>query len=247
MEIFRSKRGGSTLPPASRAVFGFHATRRHTNPTPGQLQRRIRSQSSGYRCDVRLVIAPRTLRVLRTTLWITSGWIGAALLVHWIVRRVPTYPARELTAVATGAVIGLGSAWFELKLIPRLVRSLTVGGLLLARTFFYVTLCAVTIHTVTASLLGLSEHGGLFAYYTSGQYHGRPILAGANDPHSGELPHQLLPAAQPDARPGHAGEPPAWEVSPSRRRGAHLHVPRSQQLHRDRDGVGTSALQRLQE
>jgi len=116
------------------------------------------------------VVSPRTLRPVRTTLWITSGWIAAALLVHWIVRRVPTHLTRELTAVATGAVIGLGSAWFELKLIPRLVRSLTVGGLLLARTFFYVTLCAVTIHTVTAGLLGLSEHGGLFAYYTSGQY-----------------------------------------------------------------------------
>ena len=29
---------------------------------------------------------------------------------------------------------------------------------------------ASAIHTVTTSLLGLSEHGGLFAYYTSGQY-----------------------------------------------------------------------------
>ena len=57
----------------------------------------------------------------------TCGWIGAALLVHWIVRRVPTHLARELTAAATGAVIGLGSAWFELRLIPRMVRALTDG------------------------------------------------------------------------------------------------------------------------
>jgi len=28
----------------------------------------------------------------------------------------------------------------------------------------------VVIHVVTMSLLGLSEHGGLFAYYTSEQY-----------------------------------------------------------------------------
>jgi adenylate cyclase len=116
------------------------------------------------------VISRRTLYAARTALWITCGWIGAALLVHWIVRRVPTYLARELTAAATGAFIGLGSAWFELLLIPRVVRSLTVGGLLLVRTFFYVTLCAVGIHIVTGSLLGLSEHGGLFGYYKSEQY-----------------------------------------------------------------------------
>ena len=66
--------------------------------------------------------------------------------MHWLVRRVPTHLARELTAAATGAVIGLGSAWFELRLTPRIVRALTVGGLLLVRTFFYVTLCAVAIH-----------------------------------------------------------------------------------------------------
>ena len=83
---------------------------------------------------------------------------------------MPTYLARELTATATGLVIGLGSAWFELRLIPRHVRSLTVGGLLLVRTFFYVTLCAVVIHAVTMSLLGLAEHGGPLGYYTSEQY-----------------------------------------------------------------------------
>jgi adenylate cyclase len=116
------------------------------------------------------VISRRTLRTLMSTLWITGWWIGAALLVHWIVRRVPTHLFREVGAAATGAVIGLGSAWFELRLIPRVVRSLTVGGLLLARTFFYVALCAVAIHTVTMSVLGLSEHGGLLAYYTSEQY-----------------------------------------------------------------------------
>jgi len=124
----------------------------------------------------------RTLYTARTALWITCGWIGAALLVHWIVRRVPTYFARELTAAATGAFIRLGSAWFELHLIPRVVRSLTVGGLLLVRTFFYVTLCAVGIHVVTMSLLGLSEHGGLLEYYKSEQYRdfvlgGRFVLA----------------------------------------------------------------------
>jgi adenylate cyclase len=116
------------------------------------------------------VVSPRTLHTARTALWITCGWIGAAVLVHWIVRRVPTHLARELTATATGAVIGLASAWFELRLIPRHVRALTVGGLLLVRTFFYVTLCAAVIHAVTMSLLGLSEHGGLLAYYTSEQY-----------------------------------------------------------------------------
>ena len=116
------------------------------------------------------MVSPRTLHTARTALWITCGWIGAAVLVHWVVRRVPTHLTRELTAIATGAAIGLGSAWFELRLIPRHVRSLTVGGLLLVRTFFYVTLCAVVIHVVTMSLLGLSEHGGLLAYYTSEQY-----------------------------------------------------------------------------
>jgi adenylate cyclase len=116
------------------------------------------------------LVSRRTVYTVRTTLWITCGWIGAALLVHWIVRRVPTHLARELTAVATGAVMGLGSAWFELRLVPRVVRSLTVGGLLLVRTFFYVTLCAVAIHTVTMSLLGLFELGGLTEYYTSDRY-----------------------------------------------------------------------------
>src|SRR5262249_60598644 len=81
----------------TRAVFGFHV-KSITNPTPGQLQRRIRSQGSGYRCDVRPVISPRTLRALRTTLWITSGWIGAALLVHWIVRRGAAHLRRALSA-----------------------------------------------------------------------------------------------------------------------------------------------------
>jgi adenylate cyclase len=116
------------------------------------------------------VLSRRTLHSLRTAVWITGGWIGAALVVHWVVRRVPTHLARELTAAATGTAMGLGSAWFELRVAPRMVRALTMGGFLLVRTFFYVTLCAVAIHVVTMSLLGLSEHGGLFAYYTSPQY-----------------------------------------------------------------------------
>src|SRR5262245_13629469 len=45
-------------------------------------------------------------------------WIGAALLVHWIVRRGPTHLFREVGAGATGAVIGLGSAWFSLSSTP---------------------------------------------------------------------------------------------------------------------------------
>jgi adenylate cyclase len=116
------------------------------------------------------VISRRGFRTARTALWITCGWVGAALVVHWIVRRVPTYPARELTAAATGAVIGLGSAAFELRFLPRYVRALPMGGLLLVRTFFYVTLCALAIYTVTMSLLGLNEHGGLLGYYRSEQY-----------------------------------------------------------------------------
>jgi hypothetical protein len=92
------------------------------------------------------------------------------LLVHWIVRRVPTHLTRELAAASTGAVIGLGSAWFELRLVPRVVRSLTVGGLLLLRTFFYVSLCAVVIHVVTMSLLGLSEHGGPLECYLKREF-----------------------------------------------------------------------------
>ena len=104
------------------------------------------------------------------------------MVVHWIVRRVPTYPARELTAAATGAAIGLGSAAFELAFIPRFVRALPMGGLLLVRTFFYVTLCAVAIHAVTGSLLGIFEHGGPLGYYRSEQYRdfvlgGRFVLA----------------------------------------------------------------------
>ncbi len=117
-------------------------------------------------------VSRRTVHTVKTTLWITGGWIVAALVVHWIVRRVPTHPARELTAAATGAVIGLGSAWFELRLVPLVMRTLPVGRLLLLRTFFYVTLCAVAIHVVTMSLLGLSEHGGLLGYYRSAEYRG---------------------------------------------------------------------------
>jgi adenylate cyclase len=116
------------------------------------------------------VLSRRAFYTARTALWIICGWIGAAVLVHWVVRRVPTHLARELTAVATGAVMGLGSAWFELRVAPRMMRALTMGGFLLVRTFFYVTLCAVVIHGVTMSLLGLSEHGGLLAYYRSAQY-----------------------------------------------------------------------------
>src|SRR5262249_40077004 len=84
--------------------------------------------------------------------------------------RVPTHLARELTATATGAAMGLGSAWFELRLVPRVMRSLSVGTLLLLRTFFYVTLCGVAIHVVTMILLGLSEHGGVLGYYRSAEY-----------------------------------------------------------------------------
>jgi len=116
------------------------------------------------------VISRRTLHTLKAAAWIVSGWILATLVVHWLVRRVPTHLARELTAAATGAVIGLGSAWFELRLVSRLVRGLTMGTLLLVRTFFYVALCAAAIHTVTMSLLGLSEHGGWLGYYRSEAY-----------------------------------------------------------------------------
>ena len=116
------------------------------------------------------MVSRRTLHTVRTTLWIAGGWIAAGLLVHWVVRRVPTHLTREVGAAATGAAIGLGSAWFELSLVPRVVRSLTVGGLLLSRTVFYVTLFAVAIHVVTMPLLGLSEHGGLLGYYRSQAY-----------------------------------------------------------------------------
>jgi len=64
------------------------------------------------------VASRRALYEARTALWITLGWVVASLLVHWIVRRVPTYAARELTATATGVVVGLASAWFELRAIP---------------------------------------------------------------------------------------------------------------------------------
>jgi adenylate cyclase len=117
-----------------------------------------------------LVLSRRALYTVRNAAWITGGWIVAAVLVHWFVRRVPTHAARELTAAATGAVMGLGSAWFELRLVPRLIRGFTMGGLLLVRTFSYVILCAAAIHVVTMSLLGLSEHGGWLGYYTSEQY-----------------------------------------------------------------------------
>ena len=117
-----------------------------------------------------LVISRRALHTLRTAAWITGGWITATVIVHWFVRRVPTHLARELTAAATGAAIGLGSAWFELWLVPRLVRGLTMGGLLLVRTFFYVALCAVAIHGVTMSLLGVVEHGSWLGYYASDAY-----------------------------------------------------------------------------
>ena len=128
------------------------------------------------------MLSRRAVYTIRTALWIVGGWIAAAVLVHWLVRRVPTHVGRELTAVATGAVIGIASAWFELRLIPRVLRALTVGGLLLARTFFYVTLCAVVIHVVTMSLLGHFEHGGWLNYYRSAVYRdfvlgGRFVLA----------------------------------------------------------------------
>jgi len=126
------------------------------------------------------VISRRALYTARAALWITLGWVAAAVLVRWIVRRVPTHVARELTAAATGAAIGLASAWFELRWIPRHVRSLTVGGLILVRTFFYVTLCAVAIHLVTMSVLGLFEHGGLLGYYRSQQY--RDFVFGSRFP-----------------------------------------------------------------
>jgi len=116
------------------------------------------------------VFSRRTLHTARTALSIICGWIVSALVVHWVVRRVPTHLTRELAAVATGAAMGLGSTWFELRLVPRIVRSSTVGGLLLVRTFFYVTLCTGAIHIVTMSLLGLSEYGGLLGYYRSEQY-----------------------------------------------------------------------------
>jgi len=116
------------------------------------------------------VLSRRTVHTLRTALWITGGWIVAALLVHWIVRRVPTHLAREVTAAATGAVMGLGSAWFEIRVIPRVVRALSVGGLLLLRTFFYVTLCAAAIHVVTMSLRGRFEQGGWLNDYRSDAY-----------------------------------------------------------------------------
>jgi hypothetical protein len=38
------------------------------------------------------VISRRGLRTARSTLWIVAGWVVAAMVVHWIVRRVPTYP-----------------------------------------------------------------------------------------------------------------------------------------------------------
>jgi adenylate cyclase len=117
------------------------------------------------------VVSRRTLHEARATLWITLGWMAASLLVHWIVRRVPTYAARELTAAATGTVVGLASAWFELRAIPGRVRGLSTGALILVRTFFYVILFTVAIHGVTFSLLGLFEHGSVLGYYSSGAYH----------------------------------------------------------------------------
>ena len=88
----RAKYGWQTQ--AGRPVLPAH------RPAPAPRLDRDRDLTGGLTAN-----APHRAR---TALWITCGWIGAALLVHWIVRRVPTHLARELTATATGAAIGLG-------------------------------------------------------------------------------------------------------------------------------------------
>src|SRR5215470_10434769 len=136
-------RARAARPTSARAPVSREA-RRSFQKFPGRSSRLSCSiPPRGMVASPPLVISRRTLYTVRTTAWITGGWVAAAVLVHWVVRRVPTHLARELTAVATGAAIGLGSAWFELWLVPRLVRGLPMGRLLLVRTFFYVALCAV--------------------------------------------------------------------------------------------------------
>jgi adenylate cyclase len=112
-------------------------------------------------------VPPRTLR---TALWLTLGWSVSILVTHWIVRRVPTSLPRELIMAVTGATMGILSAWFELSVIPRYNRTLTVGGLLVVRTLFYVVMLTVVINTLMALLLGVFERGGLFNYYRSDTY-----------------------------------------------------------------------------
>ncbi|MEP0548174.1 MAG: adenylate/guanylate cyclase domain-containing protein [Rhodothermales bacterium] len=99
----------------------------------------------------------QTARRWKIALGMVAAWVAAAAITGALVAP-PEEPARPVVTLAFGVVVGALSAAFELVMLPRYVRRLTSGRVLLVRTGYYVVVIALVV-VVLAGLVGAVQLG----------------------------------------------------------------------------------------
>jgi adenylate cyclase len=82
-----------------------------------------------------------------------AAWVAASAATG-AVFTPPYEPTQPVVTLAFGVVAGALSAAFELVVLPRYVRRLTSGRVLLVRTAYYVVVIALVVVVVLAGLVG---------------------------------------------------------------------------------------------
>ena len=94
----------------------------------------------------------RTARLIKVITGTVTGWIIAVFLTA-LLFSADEEQIRPLFIVGFGTAAGLFSAWFEFRLLPRYLRRLAAGWLLLVRTLFYAAVIALAV-VAAAALIG---------------------------------------------------------------------------------------------
>ena len=98
----------------------------------------------------------RTTRLLKVVGGTVTGWVAATFLTA-LLFTTEDEAVRPLFTLGFGVAAGLVSAWFELRLLPRYLRRLTAGRLLLVRTLFYAVIVALAVVALVVVLASREE------------------------------------------------------------------------------------------
>ena len=99
----------------------------------------------------------QTVRRWKIALGMVAAWVTAAAVTGALVAP-PGEPTQPGVTLAFGVVVGALSAAFELAVLPRYVRRLTSGRVLLVRTAYYIIVIAAVV-VVLAGLVGAVQLG----------------------------------------------------------------------------------------
>ncbi len=104
-----------------------------------------------------MALSIRTRRLLKIIGGTVAGWVLAAFLTRLLVA-TDEAPLHVSITLAFGVIAGLLSVWFELRLVPRYLRRITAGRLLLVRTFFYTGMIALVV-IILGGMIGVERAG----------------------------------------------------------------------------------------